>query len=152
MRIAPARTAGGCVRWSSRISPTKPKNGGLCVQLYWGYAFYFYDLRKHYTSRMTSEFGINVLHTDTDVVWLANPYPALKRVFGRQQIIGMSDRPMINAGVFYAQNIAAGDGASWVLRELSRRIHTFLYARAPSGTTCRGRSRPIMPTWTSRPS
>ena len=114
-----------CV-WSSRISPTKPKNGGLCVQLYWGYAFYFYDLRKHYTSRMTSEFGINVLHTDTDVVWLANPYPALKRVFGRQQIIGMSDRPMINAGVFYAQNIAAGDGASWVLRELSRRIHTFL--------------------------
>ena len=22
------------------------------MQLYWGYAFYFYDLRKHYTARM----------------------------------------------------------------------------------------------------
>ena len=114
-----------CV-WSSRIPATKPKVGGLCVQLYWGYAFYFYDLRKHYLARMAIEMSINVLQTDTDVVWLANPYPALKRVFGNQQIIGMSDRPMINAGVFYAQNVARGDGASWVLRELARRIHTFI--------------------------
>ena len=114
-----------CV-WSSRISPTKPKHGGLCVQLYWGYAFYFYDLRKHYTTRITSELGINVLHTDTDVVWLANPYPALKTVFRDQQIVGMSDRPMINAGVFYVQNVAKHDGASWVLREMSRRIHAFI--------------------------
>ena len=91
-----------CV-WSSRISPTKPKRGGLCVQLYWGYAFYFYDLRKHYVARMTIELGANVLQTDTDVVWLANPYPAFKRVFGNQQIVAMSDRPMVNAGVFYAQ-------------------------------------------------
>ena len=114
-----------CV-WSSRISAKKPKAGGLCVQLYWGYAFYFYDLRKHYAARMAIEFGINVLQTDTDVVWLANPYPALKRVFGGQQIIGMSGKPMINAGVFYAQNVRRGDGASWVLQELSRRIHTFI--------------------------
>ena len=62
-----------CV-WSSRISAAKPKDGGLCVQLYWGYAFYFYDLRKHYLARMTIELGLNVLQTDTDVVWLANPY------------------------------------------------------------------------------
>ena len=75
---------------------------------------------------MAIEFGVNVLQTDTDVVWLANPYPALKRVFGGQQIIGMSDKPMINAGVFYAQNVKRGDGASWVLQELSRRIHTFI--------------------------
>ena len=114
-----------CV-WSSRINATKPRVGGLCVQLYWGYAFYFYDLRKHYTARMAIEMGINVLQTDTDVVWLANPYPALKQVFGGVQIIGMSDRPMINAGVFYVQNVRSGDGASWVLRELSRRIHTFI--------------------------
>ena len=114
-----------CV-WSSRISPKKPANGGLCVQLYWSYAFYFYDLRKHYAARMTIELGVNVLQTDTDVVWLANPYPALKRVFGGVQIVGMSDRPMINAGVFYAQHVTEGDGASWVLRELSRRIHTFI--------------------------
>ena len=74
-----------CV-WSSRIPATKPKNGGLCVQLYWGYAFYFYDLRKHYAARMATELSINVLQTDTDVVWLGNPYPALKTVFGGQQV------------------------------------------------------------------
>ena len=114
-----------CV-WSSRIPSTKPKVAGLCVQLYWGYAFYFYDLRKHYAARMTIELGINVLQTDTDVVWLANPYPALKAVFGGVQIVAMSDRPMVNAGVFYAQNVKPGDGAAWVLRELARRIHTFI--------------------------
>jgi hypothetical protein len=114
-----------CV-WSSRIKTTRPENGGLCVQLYWGYAFYFYDLRKHYVARIATEFGINVLQTDTDVVWLANPYPALKQVFGQQQLIVMQDRPMVNAGVFYAQNIRLGDGAAWVLRELARRIHMFL--------------------------
>jgi hypothetical protein len=27
---------------------------------------------------------------------------------------------MVNAGVFYAQNVREGDGASWVLRELAR--------------------------------
>ena len=120
-----AMPAVACV-WSSRIPSTKPKNGGLCVQLYWGYAFYFYDLRKHYAARMTIELGINVLQTDTDVVWLANPYPALKTVYGSVQIVAMSDRPMVNAGVFYAQNVTAGDGAAWVLRELARRIHTFI--------------------------
>ena len=114
-----------CV-WSSRIAATRPRNGGLCVQLYWGYAFYFYDLRKYYTARMATELGVNVLQTDTDVVWLANPYPALKQVFGGVQIIAMSDRPMINAGVLYVQDVRPGDGASWVLRELSRRIHSFL--------------------------
>ena len=114
-----------CV-WSSRISATKPRDGGLCVQLYWGYAFYFYDLRKHYLARMTMELGINVLQTDTDVVWLGNPYPALKGVFGQQQIVAMFDRPMVNAGVFYAQGVRDGDGAGWVLRELADRIHMFL--------------------------
>lgn len=74
-----------CV-WSSRIPSAKPKVGGLCVQLYWGYAFYFYDLRKHYAARMATELSINVLQTDTDVVWLGNPYPALKTVFGGQQV------------------------------------------------------------------
>ena len=96
-----------CV-WSSRLSPQKPANGGLCVQLYWGYAFYFYDLRKHYTARMAIEFGVNVLQTDTDVVWLANPYPALKLAYGAHQIVAMIDRPMVNAGVFYVQVSTAG--------------------------------------------
>ncbi|KAL1498475.1 hypothetical protein AB1Y20_013800 [Prymnesium parvum] len=114
-----------CV-WSSRINATKPKNGGLCVQLYWGYAFYFYDLRKHYIARLAVELGLNVLQTDTDVVWLANPYPALKQVFANVQLVAMQDRPMVNAGVFYAQNVERGDGAAWSLEELARRIHLFI--------------------------
>ena len=59
-----------------------------------------------------------MLQTDTDVVWLANPYPALKTLYAGQQLVPMSDRPLLNAGVFYAQNIRPGDGAAWVLQVL----------------------------------
>ena len=119
-----------CV-WSSRINSTKPKNGGLCAEKvrhlppqalplchhagapthewaapqHWGFAFYFYDLRKHYAARLAVELRINVLQTDTDVVWLANPYPAFKTVYAGQKLITMSDRPLLNAGVFYTQNV-----------------------------------------------
>ena len=115
-----------CV-WSSRIPSSRPPNGGLAVQRYWSFAFYFYDLRKHYTAKLAIELGINVLHTDTDVAWLGNPYPVLKGVFGSQNIVAMRDRPLVNAGVFYVQNVREGDGAAWVLRELSRRIHLFMF-------------------------
>ncbi len=72
---------------------------------HWGFAFYFYDLRKHYAARLAVELRINVLQTDTDVVWLANPYPAFKTVYAGQKLITMSDRPLLNAGVFYTQNV-----------------------------------------------
>jgi hypothetical protein len=124
MREALPRLA--CV-WSSRLPTSKPPNAGLAVQLYWGFAFYFYDIRKHYLARMTIELWINVLQTDTDAVWLANPYPALKGIYAGQQIVTMEDRPMVNAGVLYVQNVREGDGAAWVLRELSRRIHLFMF-------------------------
>ena len=114
-----------CV-WSSRIKASKPQHDGICVGKHWSFAFYFYDLRKHYAARMTIDLGLNVLQTDTDAVWLASPYPALKAVYGQQQIVAMADRPLLNAGVFYAQNVARGDGAAWVLEELARRIHLFL--------------------------
>ena len=93
---------------------------------HWGFAFYFYDLRKHYAARLAVELRINVLQTDTDVVWLANPYPAFKTAYAGQQLITMSDRPLLNAGVFYTQNVRPGDGAAWVLQEVSRRVHLFL--------------------------
>ena len=93
---------------------------------HWSFAFYFYDLRKHYAARLAIELNINVLQTDTDVVWLANPYPAFKTVYASQQLITMSDRPLLNAGVFYTQNVRPGDGAAWVLQEVSRRVHLFL--------------------------
>ena len=37
------------------------------------------------------------------------------------------DAPLVNAGVFYANNLSRADGGAWVLRELSRRIHLFLW-------------------------
>ena len=123
-RLRSALPSLACV-WSSRISNTKPKNGGICIEKHWSFAFYFYVIRKHYAQRMAIELGINVLQTDTDVVWLANPYPALKTAYGGQQLVTMSDRPLLNAGVFYAQNVKRGDGAAWVLEDLSRRIHLF---------------------------
>ncbi|EOD35016.1 hypothetical protein EMIHUDRAFT_455458 [Emiliania huxleyi CCMP1516] len=114
-----------CV-WSSRLPKTMPANPGLCAKMYWGYAFYFYDLRKHYAARLAIEFGVNVLQTDTDVVWLSNPYPTLKGIYRGVQLVSMSDTPLVNAGVFYAQDVRPGDGAAWVLRELSRRLHLFI--------------------------
>ena len=162
--------------WSSRINASKPQHDGICVGKHWSFAFYFYDLRKHYAARMTIDLGLNVLQTDTDAVWLASPYPALKAVYGQQQIVAMADRPLLNAGVFYAQNVARGDGAAWVLEELARRIHLFLLKpeavkwcvarnsrrnsrrairptralRCAFTGTCRGRSRRSTPTPTNR--
>ena len=124
-RLRSALPSLACV-WSSRINSSKPKNGGLCAEKYWGFAFYFYDLRKHYAARLAVELRINVLQTDTDVVWLANPYPAFKTAYAGQQLITMSDRPLLNAGVFYTQNVRPGDGAAWVLQEVSRRVHLFI--------------------------
>eukprot|EP00966_Prymnesium_polylepis_P280861 6489590-Prymnesium_polylepis.1 len=66
--------------------------------------FYFYDVRKHYVARLAADLGYNVLQTDTDVVWFANPYPALK-AFG-PSLVAMYDAPLINAGIFYAQNVS----------------------------------------------
>ena len=57
--------------WSSRINASKPQHDGICVGKHWSFAFYFYDLRKHYAARMTIDLGLNVLQTDTDAVWLA---------------------------------------------------------------------------------
>ena len=41
--------------------------------------FYFYNIRKRVLMRLTTELGYNVLQTDTDVAFFANPYPMLKR-------------------------------------------------------------------------
>ena len=119
-RLRSALPSLACV-WSSRINSSKPKNGGLCAEKYWGFAFYFYDLRKHYAARLAVELRINVLQTDTDVVWLANPYPAFKTAYAGQQLITMSDRPLLNAGVFYTQNVRPGDGAARVETKLRPR-------------------------------
>ena len=69
-----------CV-WSSFINTSRPRHAGVCVARYWDMRFYFYDIRKHLVARLAADLGYNVLQTDTDVVWFANPYPILK-IFG----------------------------------------------------------------------
>lgn len=48
--------------------------------MYWDKRFYFYNVRKALVANLVSELGYNVLQTDTDVAWLADPYPFLHAI------------------------------------------------------------------------
>ena len=92
-----------CV-WTSRVPRTKPQNNGGCVKRFWDMRFYFYDVRKHIVAQLAGGLGVNVLQTDTDVAWFANPYGALKTGdLAHGNIIAQWDAPFVNAGVFYVQ-------------------------------------------------
>ena len=114
--------------WSSVINTSKPTHDSVLVKKWWDMRFYFYNVRKHMLSRLAGELGYNVIQTDTDVAWFANPYPALKAgVLAAHQLVVQPDLPLANAGVLYAQRIGAADPAAWVLRETVARIHTFSF-------------------------
>ena len=49
------------------------------------------------------------------------------RQVGNHSLIVQRDGPIANAGIIYVQNVRAGDAASWVLQELTRRMHLFLF-------------------------
>ena len=115
-----------CV-WSSRIPTTRPPHDGLCVKRFWDMRFYFYDLRKDLLYRLAVDHGVNVLQTDTDVTWLASPYPLLKSHFANHSLVVQRDAPLVNAGVIYVQNARRGTGAAWLLQELARRVNLFLW-------------------------
>ena len=70
---------------------------------------------------------MNVLQTDTDVAWLASPYPLLKTHFANHSLVVQHDAPLVNAGVIYVQNAREGSGAAWLLQELARRVHLFMW-------------------------
>ena len=76
-RLATSLPQLACV-WTSRVSRQKPDNAGGCVKRFWDMRFYFYDVRKHIVAQLAGELGFNVLQTDSDVAWFANPYPMLK--------------------------------------------------------------------------
>ena len=114
--------------WSSIINTSKPKHDSVLVKKWWDMRFYFYNVRKHMISRLAGDLGYNVLQTDTDVAWFANPFPALKAgVIGRHQLVIQPDLPLANAGVMYAQRMRPTDAAAWVLRELITRIRAFSF-------------------------
>ena len=114
--------------WSSIINTSKPQHDSVLVKKWWDMRFYFYNVRKHMLSRLAGELGYNVLQTDTDVAWFANPFPALKAgALGEHQLVIQPDLPLANAGVMYAQRIRPTDAAAWVLRELITRIRAFSF-------------------------
>ena len=98
----------------------------LCVEKFWGPAFYFYDLRKYVLVQLALA-GFNVLQLDTDVIWLRPPYGLLhSAAYRRANVIAQMDNPLANAGMLYVQGVRPGDGAAWVLGEVARRVHLFL--------------------------
>lgn len=114
--------------WSSIINTSKPKHDSVLVKKWWDMRFYFYNVRKHMLSRLAGDLGYNVLQTDTDVAYFANPFPALKAgAIGRHQLVIQPDLPLANAGVMYAQRMRPTDAAAWVLRELITRIRAFSF-------------------------
>ena len=123
-RVVPSLACG----WSSVINTSKPTHGSVLVKKWWDMRFYFYNVRKHMLSRLAGDLGYNVLQTDTDVAWFANPYPALKaEPLASHQLVIQPDLPLANAGVLYAQHIRSTDPAAWVLRETVERVRTFSF-------------------------
>ena len=140
--------------WSSLINASKPAHESVCVKKYWDKRFYFYNLRKHYLMRLTSELGLNVLQTDTDVVWFTDPYPALYSYpLAQQALVVQKDMPLANAGVIYAR-AGAGSGSAWVLQELQARVRLRLRLRLRLGSckSYRRASPPAAPSPTPTPS
>ena len=67
-----------CV-WSSRVPKHMPLPPSECMRAYYDMRFFFYDVRKRAISDLL-DLGYNVLQSDTDVVWLADPYPLLEHL------------------------------------------------------------------------
>ena len=114
-----------CVWWPSQWARRRPSS--LYNERFSRTALVFFEARKLLLERLVLAHGLNVLHLDGDTVWFANPYPLLKRVYADRQMIAQTDNPFVNAGVFYVQNVRAGDGVAWVLQELNRRVARFTY-------------------------
>ena len=65
--------------------------------------------------------GVNVLHVDTDMALLRDPYLALKAPpLSEYSLVVLPEKPA-NGGLWYAQASARGAGAHWVMEEVVRR-------------------------------
>lgn len=118
-----------CV-WTSRIPATRPTPPSGCMRQFYDMRFYFYDVRKTMIASLVSDHGYNVLQSDTDVVWLADPYPALSHLAAAAPgslLLAQFDLPLLNAGVFYYHGVQPSDGAAWVAREAAKRVHSFMW-------------------------
>ena len=114
-----------CVWWPSQFAREKPRS--LYNNMFSRTALAFFEARKQLLERLVLHHRCNVFHVDGDTIFFANPYVAFKTLYQQHNLIVQTDNPFANAGVFYLQNVKDGDAASWVLKELNRRIARFTY-------------------------
>ena len=84
------------------------------------------------------ELGYNAMSLDTDISLRSNPYALFHGALAhRNLIVGLDSEaggkerpglfPMINVGLVYCQRCAINGGGHRVLKEVSRRVHSFLF-------------------------
>ena len=88
-------------------------------------SFTVWTTRKRYVGRWAA-LGLGVLQADLDVIWYANPYPALKGALRNVSLVhlqeGKCNEGRANGGMLYAQSACDGSTAHWVLREVYERV------------------------------
>lgn len=87
-----------------------------------------WTMRKHYMARLL-ELGYNVMQSDLDILWMANPYPYLKSHFKEYSLVmqteGSVPTPRANAGLIYVHRVPTLHGVSstaqWIFHEMEQR-------------------------------
>ena len=108
--------------WTSRMVGVRPSHS-VSLQRYWDWRFRFYWAKKHYVAELL-RLGFSVLQADTDTVWVHDPFPALHQICRatNASLVGQTDNPFVNAGLFYAR---PGRASQLMLDEMTWRIGIF---------------------------
>tara|TARA_B110001452_G_scaffold69373_1_gene55961 strand:+ start:954 stop:3251 length:2298 start_codon:yes stop_codon:yes gene_type:complete len=114
-----------CVYWPSVFEAPRPPS--LYNTMFNKVALAFFEARKRLVERLVLRYNLNLLHLDADTIWFANPFPIFKTLYKDYQLIVQTDNPFVNAGIFYVQNVRAGEASAWFLQELNERIARFTY-------------------------
>ena len=76
-------------------------------------------LSRYHAAALLLGAGVNVLHIDTDAIFLQDPYVALKAPpLSQHALVVLAEKPA-NGGLWYAS--ARGGAARWVMEEVVRR-------------------------------
>ena len=108
--------------WTSRTLRTKPSSS-LTNDQFWDWRFKFYYIKKRYMAQLVTA-GYSVLQTDTDTVWVHDPFPVLRSMHGAS-IVCMGDGPIANAGVLYAR--PGSTAAIALLEDVAWRVQLFQF-------------------------
>ena len=107
--------------WTSRTLRNKPAMS-ITIDKFWDWRFKFYHIKKRYMAMLVS-WGFSVLQTDTDVVWVHDPFPVLKSI--GSSVVVMGDGPIANAGVVFAR--PGSKAAIALLEDVAWRVQLFQF-------------------------